>query len=138
MYLIVLSLIWGSSFILIKKSLIGLTPVQLGALRIVISGLLLFTTGFKHLWSLPKRTLKWITISGVIGTFFPAFLFAFAITEIDSVVASILNSLTPLNTIILGIVMFQIMSSRKQMIGVIIGLAGTVLLISHGASINPE
>jgi len=138
MFLIILSIIWGSSFILIKKSLIGLSPIQLGALRIVISGLILFIAGFKGLRILSKRTLKWIVISGFLGTFFPAFLFAFAITEIDSAVASILNSLVPLNTILIGFIVFQILSSRKQIIGVIIGLFGTILLISNGATINPD
>jgi drug/metabolite transporter (DMT)-like permease len=138
LFLILLSLIWGSSFILIKKSLIGLSPVQLGALRIVISGLLIFVVGFKGLSQQSRRTLKWIFISGFLGTFFPAFLFAFAITEIDSAVASILNSLVPLNTIIIGFILFQIYSSRKQVIGVIIGLMGTVMLISNGAHINPD
>ena len=136
--LIILSIIWGSSFILIKKSLIGLTPIQLGALRIIISGLILFLAGFKGFRGLSKRTLKWIAIAGFLGTFFPVFLFAFAITEIDSAVASILNSLVPLNTIIIGFILFQIISSRKQIIGMIIGLTGTVLLISNGANINPE
>lgn len=136
--LIILSIIWGSSFILIKKSLIGLTPIQLGALRIIISGLILFAAGFSRLKNLSKTTLKWIVVSGFLGTFFPAFLFAYAITEIDSAVASILNSLVPLNTIIIGFIVFQIFSSRKQIIGVIIGLFGTTLLIGSGATINPD
>ncbi len=137
-YLIVLSLIWGSSFILIKKALVGLSPIQLGSLRIIISGLILFIAGFKSLKLLSIKTLKWIAISGFLGTFFPAYLFAYAETEIDSGVASILNSLVPLNTIILGIVLFRIFSSRKQIIGVIIGFIGTVLLITNGATINPN
>ena len=136
--LIILSIIWGSSFILIKKSLIGLTPIQLGALRIIISGLILFAAGFGRLKNLSKTTLKWIVVSGFLGTFVPAFLFAYAITEIDSAVASILNSLVPLNTIIIGFIVFQIFSSRKQIIGVIIGLFGTTLLIGSGATINPD
>lgn len=138
LFLIVLSLIWGSSFILIKKALIGLSPIQLGALRIVISGLILFIAGFNGLKKLSKNTLKWIVITGFLGTFFPAFLFAYAITEIDSAVASILNSLVPLNTILIGFIVFQIIFSRKQIIGVFIGLFGTILLIGNGANINPE
>ncbi len=137
-YLIILSLIWGSSFILIKKALIGLTPLQLGSLRIIISGIILFFAGFKSLKKLTKTTLKWIILSGFLGTFFPAFLFAFAETEIDSAVASILNSIVPINTIILGFVAFKIFSSQRQIIGVIIGFIGTALLITNGATINPD
>jgi len=137
-YLIILSLIWGSSFILIKKALIGLTPLQLGSLRIIISGIILFFAGFKSLKKLSKNTIKWLVLSGFLGTFFPAFLFAFAETEIDSAIASILNSIVPINTIILGFVAFKIFSTRRQIIGVVIGFMGTLLLIANGASINPD
>ena len=137
-YLLILSLIWGSSFILIKKALIGFTPLQLGSLRIIVSGLILFAAGFKSFRHLTKENFKWIAISGLLGTFFPAFLFAYAETEIDSAIASILNSIVPIITIVFGMLLFKIFSSRKQIIGVIIGFIGTVLLITNGASINPE
>ena len=137
-YLAILSLIWGSSFILIKKGLIGLTPLQLGALRIVISGIFIFIFGFHTLKNIKGKQWKWLIISGFIGTFFPAFLFAFAETEIDSAVASILNSLTPLNTILIGFSIFKIASSTRQIIGVIIGFIGTALLILKGADLNPD
>jgi len=137
-YLLILSLIWGSSFILIKKALVGFTPLQLGSLRIIVSGLILFVAGFKSLKHLTKNDYKWIAVSGLLGTFFPAFLFAYAETEIDSAIASILNSIVPIITIIFGMLLFKIFSSRKQIIGVIVGFIGTVFLITNGASINPD
>lgn len=137
-FLAVLSLIWGSSFILIKKGLIGLTPLQLGALRIIVSGVFIFIFGFYTLKDITRKQWKWLIISGFLGTFFPAFLFAFAETEIDSAVASILNSLTPLNTILIGFSIFKIVSSTRQIIGVAIGFIGTALLILKGADLNPD
>ncbi len=136
--LFVLALIWGSSFILIKKSLIGLTPFQLGALRIIISGGFIFMVGFYTLKPLTKTIWKWLAISGFLGTFFPSFLFAFAETEIDSAVASILNSLTPLNTILFGFAVFKIASTKRQILGVIIGFIGTAILIGEGMQLNPQ
>ena len=137
-YLFILSIIWGSSFILIKKSLLGLTPYQLGALRVVITGLFLFIPGFKRLKSITATEWKWLAISGFLGSFFPAFFFAIAETEIDSAVASIMNSLVPLNTILLGFAVFKIASTRRQVLGVIIGFIGTALLILKGAELNPH
>ncbi|TBN03371.1 permease [Hyunsoonleella flava] len=137
-YLIILSLIWGSSFILIKKGLVGLTPVQLGAIRIIFTAVFLFIVGFKRVKSIRLRDWKWVVLTGLLGTFFPSFLFAFAETEIDSSVASILNSLVPLNTIILGFFIFNIKSTKRQVLGVFIGLVGTLLLILNGASLNPN
>ena len=137
-FLFLLAFIWGSSFILIKKGLIGFTPLQLGSLRIIITALLLFLVGFKSLKNLPKNTLKWIFISGFLGTFFPAFLFAYAETEIDSAIASILNSIVPINTIVFGFLAFKMHSSKRQILGVLTGFIGTILLITNGASINPN
>ena len=137
-YLLTLSLIWGSSFILIKKGLEGLTPLQLGALRVIITGLFLFSVGFKSLKTIQSKNWKWIFLSGFVGTFFPAFLFAFAETEVDSGIVSILNSLTPLNALIIGAIVFKIISTKRQLIGVIVGFIGTAILIAKGAELNPE
>ena len=137
-FLITLSIVWGSSFILMKKALLGLTPIQLGALRILISGIFIFLLGSRKLKALKRKEWKWISISGILGTFFPAFLFALAITEIDSSIASILNSLTPLSTILLGYLIFKITFNRPQILGVLIGFLGTIILIGAGAKLNPD
>lgn len=138
LYLIILSIIWGSSFILIKKSLIGLTAYQVGALRTVITGIILLAFGFNTLKTMTKNTWKWLLLSGFLGSFFPSFFFAFAETEIDSAVASVLNSLVPLNTILLGFAVFKIASTKRQIIGVIIGFIGTSILILKGSELNPN
>lgn len=138
LYLIVLALIWGSSFILIKKALLGLSPYQLGALRTIITGVFLFIVGFKSIKSIKNNEWKWVILSGFLGSFFPAFLFAIAETEIDSAVTSILNSLVPLNTVLFGFAIFKIASTRRQVLGVIIGFIGTSILILKGAELNPN
>lgn len=137
-YLIILSVIWGTSFILIKKGLIGLNPYQLGALRTALTGLILFAVGFKTIKTIQKEHWKWIVLSGFLGSFIPAFFFAFAETEIDSAVVSVLNSLVPLNTVLMGAAIFKIASTKRQIIGVIIGFIGTALLILKGAELNPS
>ena len=137
-YLISLSLIWGSSFILIKKALVGLEADQLGSLRIIFSSIIIILIAWKRLSKITKLEWKWITISAFLGSFFPAFLFAFAEKEIDSAVASIINSIVPLNTVIIGMVLFNIRSTKRQIIGVLIGLAGTYMLIMSGIKLNPD
>ena len=137
-YLIALSLIWGSSFILIKKSLLGLSPLQVGSLRIVFSSIIIFLIAFNRISNIPKNKWKWIAISAIIGTFFPAFLFAFAETQIDSAVASILNSLVPMNTVLIGFAIFKISTTKTQSLGVLIGFIGTCTLIISGAELNPD
>lgn len=136
--LIVLALIWGSSFILIKKGLVSLNPFQLGSLRIIFCALFLLIVGFKNIMTIPLHKWKFIALTSLFGTFIPAYLFAIAQTEINSSVSSILNSLTPLNTLILGAIVFGLDFKRTQIFGVVVGLVGTMLLIFNGAIHNPN
>lgn len=137
-FLFSLALLWGSSFILIKKGLEGFSPLQLTALRVLITGIFLVIIGFKKIKQIAKGQWKWIAISGFIGTMLPTLLFSYAETEIDSAIASILNSTVPLLALITGILFFGSQFVRKQFIGVVIGLVGSVLLILAGASLNPN
>jgi drug/metabolite transporter (DMT)-like permease len=123
---------------LIKKSLIGLTPVQVGALRILITAFTLIAIGFKQIFKIKKRHWLYIFLTSILGTFFPAFLFAFAIQGIDSSITSILNSLTPLNTLLIGALIFSFAFKKHQLIGILVGLTGTILLILKGAELNPN
>lgn len=135
-YLVILSLIWGSSFILIKKSLLGFTPLQVGGLRILFASLLLFFIGFKSLKTVSRADWKWILVAGLCSSFFPPFLFALAQTEISSGITSILNSVTPLFTSMVGIALFGLALKGRQVLGVFIGLLGTVVLIASGMENN--
>jgi drug/metabolite transporter (DMT)-like permease len=137
-FLAILALIWGSSFILIKKGLIGLDPFQLGSLRIIFAALFLLSIGFRTLPKIPGTQWKFIALTALFGTFIPAFLFSIAQMHISSTVSSILNSLTPLNTLVLGILLFGLTFKRSQVFGVVIGLIGSLLLILNGAANHPE
>ncbi|MGM0635305.1 MAG: DMT family transporter [Bacteroidota bacterium] len=138
LYLIILALLWGSSFILIKKGLIGLSPLQLGAFRVSLTSIFLIIIGFKKVKQIQPKQWKWIGISGFIGTLFPSFLFAYAETEIDSAVAAILNSTVPLLALIVGLAFFGSVFVKKQFIGVVVGLIGSIGLILAGAQLNPD
>ena len=130
--LIALALIWGSSFILIKKGLDGLNPFQLGSLRIIFCAVFLLIIGFNSLKAIALHQWKYIALTSLFGTFIPAYLFAIAQTKVSSSICSILNSLTPLNTLILGAIVFGLNFRRNQIFGIIIGLIGTVVLIFNG------
>jgi drug/metabolite transporter (DMT)-like permease len=136
--LIVLALIWGSSFLLIQLGLESLNPLQLGSLRIVCAAIFLLIIGFRELPKIPRHQWKFIGLTALFGTFLPAFLFAIAQQHITSMVSSILNSLTPLNTLVLGIIAFGLGFKRGQLIGVIVGFIGSALLIINGAINQPN
>jgi drug/metabolite transporter (DMT)-like permease len=138
LYLFLLSLIWGSSYILIKRGLVGLSPIELGSVRIVISTIFLLVLGFNSLSGLSRYHWKWLIITGFLGTFFPSFFFAFAQLHIDSSVAAILNSLTPIFTVLVGITLFATRMLARQYFGVVIGFVGSLGLVWGGAQINPN
>jgi drug/metabolite transporter (DMT)-like permease len=112
--------------------------MQLGSLRIIFAALFLLLIGFKSLAKIPRFQWKYIALTATLGTFIPAFLFSIAQTQIDSSVSAILNSLTPLNTMILGGLAFGLSFKRSQVFGVFIGLIGTFMLIINGALNHPE
>ena len=133
-----LAAVWGSSFILMKLALRGITPVQVGALRMIISAVfLLIFAGYK-LKLVQKRHWKYLLYNALAGTFFPVFLFSYAVQHIDGGIVAILNSLTPINTLWLGALVFGFDFSRKQLTGIIIGLLATIVLISRSADLNPN
>ncbi len=127
--LFALVLVWGSSFILIKKSLLYFNPLEVGLLRIVITFLFLFPLALKKISKINRKHKYYLVISGVIGSLMPSLLFAYAQSGIDSGLAGSLNSLTPLFTLFIGLVFFSLRSRWYNIVGVFIGLIGALGLI---------
>ncbi len=131
-----LSLIWGSSFILMKVGLQTLTAYQVAALRILSAGVFLLPVAVKQLGKIPKEKLGLVILSGLAGSFFPAFLFCIAETRIDSALTSILNALTPIFTIIIGASFFKTSIPRRKVLGVLICFGGLCLLFLSKGKID--
>ncbi|MCM4166531.1 hypothetical protein KCTC52924_03467 [Arenibacter antarcticus] len=127
--LIVIALTWGSSFILIKKSLLVYTPYEIGAIRVGVSGLIMAYIGIPALRKMPKKLLFWVILTGFFGNFFPMFLFPLAQTQVSSSLAGILDSLVPVFVLIFGFLFFGIRSRWIQFIGAIIGFIGAASLM---------
>lgn len=130
--LLFLALIWGSSFILIKKSLVVFNAGEVGALRIVSAALVLLPVAVKYLNKLSRRHKKLLLLIGFVGSFVPAFLFAKAQTQLPSSITGILNALTPSFVVVMGALFFNQKFTRQNAIGLIISFIGSVLLILAG------
>ncbi len=129
--LVILSLIWGSSYILIKKGLTGLTPIQLGSLRVIVTTIIMAPIGYQKIKHIPRQKMKWVALSAFVGSFFPAYLFAFAETEISSSITAVMVSLTPLFTLLISVFVFGEELLKKQVFGVLIGFTGIIVLINN-------
>lgn len=128
--LILLSLIWGSSFILMKRGLESFTSEQVAALRIVIAFLFLLPLMLKHYKINFKKYWLGIILMGTFGNLFPAFLFTKAETGISSALTGMLNALTPVFSILLGVLIFKTKTTLNQVIGVVVGFGGALLLVA--------
>jgi drug/metabolite transporter (DMT)-like permease len=126
---VLLALVWGSSFILMKKSAEQLSGWQIGAIRIFSAGIIFLPFALFHIGKLPKNKVPVIILTGLLGNLFPAFLFAIAIDrKIESSLAGILNSLTPLFVIVIGVLFFKAKIQTKKIAGVLIGFIGLFIL----------
>lgn len=139
--LVLLSCIWGSSFILIKIGLQGFDYVQAATIRLCAAGFILTPFALQQLKYIPKEKRKYILITSMTAMFVPAYLFCFAQQHISSAVAGIMNSLTPTFTFLISLYFFKTKYSFLQYIGLVLGLAGSIYLstLSNAGSfgINP-
>jgi len=127
--LIILSLIWGTSFILIKQGLKVFAPDEVGALRVTAAALFLLPAALTRLKELQKDHYGKLLLAGLMGTFIPAFLFSAAQTNMDSSVAGILNTLTPIFTLMIGSFIFKQKFKRLAVIGIVLGFIGALILM---------
>jgi drug/metabolite transporter (DMT)-like permease len=125
---VILCIIWGSSFKLMRDSAAGMNALQIAGLRIFSAGLVLVPFALFHFSKIPRQKLGTVLLSAVFGNLLPAFLFAIALTKLDGSLGGILNSLTPICVVIIGILFFNAKIKSQQIVGVLVGFAGLVLL----------
>jgi drug/metabolite transporter (DMT)-like permease len=129
-----LALIWGSSFILMKRALVVYTPYQIGALRIFSAFFVLLPVAIRESGKLKNGNWRYFLASGFLGNGIPAILFPLAETRIGSAVAGMINSLTPIFTLIVGMLWFGMKAGRRRVAGLFVGLLGAILLLAGQAS----
>ncbi len=130
----ILAALWGSSFILIKRGLVGLTPWELGALRMVAASVFLLPVAISRLKRVEKEHWKFLASVGLLGSLIPGFLFAFAQMRIDSAIAGVVNALTPIFTILIGLLVYKQKHPARIFLGILIGFVGTTILALAGKS----
>jgi drug/metabolite transporter (DMT)-like permease len=134
---VLLCFVWGSSFILMKKSLKGgLTAPQIASFRIFIAGLVFLPIAVLHISKIPRKKMGLVLLAGLFGNLLPAYCFVITINKIDSSLASILNSLTPICVAIIAISFFKDKIKTQKIIGIVTGFAGLCLLTLYQNTIS--
>jgi len=129
-YLVLLALIWGSSFILIKRGLEVFSPGEVGAFRIVSAAVFLLPLSLPRVKNLNRKQLTYLIIVGLVGSFIPAFLFAKAQTQLSSSLTGVLNALTPLAVVVIGALLFGSKITRRNGLGLAIAFIGVFVLVT--------
>lgn len=127
-----LALTWGSSFILMKRGLDYFSSYQVAALRIFIAFLFLLPLAFRHIKKIHFKYLPAFIAMGVFGNLIPAFLFTQAETLISSALTGMLNSVTPVFALIIGLIMLKEKVKLLQIVGLATGIIGAIGLLSLG------
>ncbi len=130
--LVILALVWGTSFILIKRGLEVYSAGEVGAIRILAACLFLVPVSIPKVRKLSAKDLKLLFLIGFVGTFGPAFFFAIGQTRVDSGITGVLNGLTPIFTLIIGALFFQQKFTRGNYLGIILSFIGTIVLLTAG------
>lgn len=125
----ILCLIWGSSFILMKRGLDAFTPPQVAAIRMTVAFICLFPFVIGSIKKIPRGKWKYIVAAGVLGNGIPSVLFTTAETKLSSSIAGVLNSLTPVFTLIVGALFFKFRTTASKVLGIILGFAGAVIIM---------
>jgi len=120
--------LWGGSFIFMKKSLELFSFYEVAILRLIIAGLILIPFSLEGLKKLSYKDKLYLMIPTFFGNGIPAFLFTYSQQFINSNDAAIINSLTPIFTVLISLIIFKVKESFYTFIGVILGFIGTFLL----------
>lgn len=131
--LILLTLVWGSSFILIKRGLTVFNPTQVSAIRILSASLFMVPFALQWLKRIDKKYYFLIFVSGFTGSLIPAFLFAMAQTRLDSAVTGMINSLTPVFVILIGFLFYRQRITGIMVMGLLMAFTGTAILMFNGS-----
>ena len=125
---------WGSAFMLMKKGLVSFEPMHLASVRLVFAGSVAVFFFVKSYKQLNSKDWLYLSISGTIGNFIPAYLFASAGADIPSSLSGALNAMTPFFALIFGVILFSQLFKVKQFLGILIGLVGALILILSKSS----
>ena len=134
--LILLATVWGSSFILIKKGLTVFPALQVASIRILSASLFMIPFAVSWLKQINKKHLPLIFFSGFIGSFIPAILFSVAQTQLDSAITGIVNSLTPVFVLLIGVIFYKQRITLLIVIGLMLAIAGSIILMFYGSEGN--
>jgi len=126
----ILALIWGSSFILMKRGLVAYSPVQIGCIRMAVSFLAMTPFIIVSYKKVKVSHWKFLAAAGILGNGIPSMLFPLAQTHVSSALAGMINSLTPLFTYVVGISIFSMQPTKNRMFGLLVGFAGAIMLVA--------
>jgi drug/metabolite transporter (DMT)-like permease len=133
---VLLTFLWGCSYFFMKAGMEVYSPLQMAGMRIAFAGIAMMPWSLWHLTKVPKNKIGLLMLSGFLGNGIPAILFCLALKGLDTNLGGILNALTPLWVLLIGVLFFKKKSNTQKTLGVLCGFAGILLLFISKGNIN--
>ena len=134
--LLLLAFIWGWSFLFIKVAVEGMTPTAVAAARITLGAITLHVVLRARRDALPTSRVFWrhAAVSAVFANILPFTMLAWGEERITSALTAVLNASTPLFTAIAGALYLGTRLGRREILGLLIGIAGVAVAAGVGGS----
>lgn len=129
---VLLATTWGCSFWWIKLGLEYFSPVEVAFGRIALGALALLITCVVTKTHLPRRRSTWrhLAVVAILLNSVPFSLFAFGETHVSSIIAGLINAMTPLATLAVLLIAFpEETPTRERVIGLILGFLGVLVVL---------
>jgi drug/metabolite transporter (DMT)-like permease len=129
--LLLLSAVWGASFLLIRIAGDSFPPLWVALLRCSAGALLLWAVKLAGRRSLPPRELfPWLLLVALFNNAIPFTFFAWGERSIPSSTAAVVNATTPIWTLLISLLVQRGHVTGRMIVGVLISFAGVVLVVS--------
>lgn len=133
--ILLLSAIWGASFLLIRIAGESFPPFWIALMRSALGAALLWAVFFATRHTLPARKyFPWLLLVGLFNNAIPFTCFAWGERVVPSNTAAVLNATTPIFTLLLGMLASRTRAARNVIAGVALGFAGVILVVLNQSS----
>lgn len=137
--IVLLSAVWGISFLMIRVAASAFPPIWVGMLRAASGALLLWTVLLVGRYKLPPRKLfPWLFLVALTNNAIPFSFFAWGEQTVPSSTAAVLNATTPIWTLLLSLAVHRTRTSLSTILGVIVGFAGVAIVVYSRAATESE
>lgn len=131
--LLLLSAVWGVSFLMMRIAMVTFPPLWIALLRCALGAVLLWTVlGIGGYRLPPRRLTPWLVLVALLNNAIPFTFFAWGERTVPSNIAAVLNATVPIWTLLFSLLVYRSATGPRTIAGVLLSFAGVlVVVIGH-------